>query len=251
MMSWVTYSSPAEASKALGLTGTVMGEREVRVELATRDPNAPPRAPKSEYYFTFRLLKQTGSKSNKLFPSSFILLFLQLASLVSPASPARPLPQQLVIASLLPATRIAFRSGELPQRLPRPRWSRSLDLLAILSRPASARTRPLFSMPRPLLPSTPLAASTAPCSTDPQSRSTSSSWFAASALLAGAASLAAERQSPKVVLHAPLVLLATQLQLPLAETSREGLTSRTFLHLPLRVRSERILKAAAASIVSP
>jgi hypothetical protein len=57
MMSWVTYSSPAEASKALGLTGTVMGEREVRVELATRDPNAPPRAPKSEYYFTFRLLK--------------------------------------------------------------------------------------------------------------------------------------------------------------------------------------------------
>jgi hypothetical protein len=29
------------------------------------------------------------------------------------------------------------------------------------------------------------------------------------------------------------------------------LTSRTFLHLPLRVRSERILKAAAPSIVSP
>lgn len=43
MMSWVTYSSPAEASKALSLTGTLIRERDVRVELATRDPNAPPR----------------------------------------------------------------------------------------------------------------------------------------------------------------------------------------------------------------
>ena len=43
MMSWVTYSTPAEASKALTLTGQLIGERDVRVELATRDPNAPPR----------------------------------------------------------------------------------------------------------------------------------------------------------------------------------------------------------------
>ncbi len=51
MMSWVTYSTPSEASKALTLTVQMIGERDVRVELATRDPNAPPRekSPRSEF----------------------------------------------------------------------------------------------------------------------------------------------------------------------------------------------------------
>lgn len=40
-MAWVTYSSPAEAQAATKLTGTPFNGRDLRVEIATRDPTAP------------------------------------------------------------------------------------------------------------------------------------------------------------------------------------------------------------------
>jgi len=40
-MAWVTFSSAAEATAAVKLTGTQFNGRELRVEIATRDPNAP------------------------------------------------------------------------------------------------------------------------------------------------------------------------------------------------------------------
>ena len=46
-MAWVTYASAAQAAKALGLTGQMVGERDLRVELATRDPTAV-REPRGE-----------------------------------------------------------------------------------------------------------------------------------------------------------------------------------------------------------
>ena len=42
-MAWVQYATPGEAAKAIALTGQDFGGRDVRVEMATREPGAVPR----------------------------------------------------------------------------------------------------------------------------------------------------------------------------------------------------------------